>query len=185
MIWFNKSSKKKIFNECIEQHNDALYRHALWMIGNKATAFDMVQDTFYQAWISIDTLKDTGKSLAWLLTILRRAIYREQRHQYRQMEMLEQLSHLDDIEHENDSYQLLEIYSMLQGLSSSHRDVFLMHYLHGFSYEEISQELEVPIGTVMSRLSRARKELKKHQTYSDSNLVSINTFTRKNTGGEL
>ncbi|MDH5257050.1 MAG: sigma-70 family RNA polymerase sigma factor [Gammaproteobacteria bacterium] len=176
MFLITKRSKKKVFKEWVERHNSALYKHALWMTGNRDTAMDMVQECFFQAWLAIDSLKDKEKSLPWLLTILRRAIYKEQRYQYRQAEMLEQFALMDEKNHQQDGYQLSEIYNMLEGLSSAHRDIFLMHHLHGFSYQEISEQLEIPMGTVMSRISRAKKDLGKLKILSENNI----TFIKKN-----
>jgi len=173
MFLFKKTSNKKIFQQWIENHNDVLYRHALWMTGNQDTAMDMVQETYFQAWLAIDSLKDKNKSLPWLLTILRRAIYREQRFQYRQVETLAHLASIEDEPVTNDDFQLLEIYGMLEGLSPAHRDIFLMHHLHGFSYEEISHQLGIPMGTVMSRLSRAKKDLRQLKTFSENNISVI------------
>lgn len=152
-----------------------LFRHALWMTGRQDVAADVVQETYYQAWRSINNLKDDSKALPWLLTILRRCIYQEQRCQYRQAETVEQLQHLDS-HHTQDEYRLLEIYRALESISSKHRDIFLLHYLHGFSYEEISEQLNIPKGTVMSRLSRARNALQAVVEYpAINNIVQLRT----------
>ena len=131
------------------------------MTGNPDNAMDAVQETFYQAWLSIDKLQDKDKILPWLITILRRAVYREQRHQYLQVKVLTQLSLIETNSSASDAYSLVTIYDMLDKLSIQHREVFLLFYLHGFSYEEIASLLETPAGTVMSRLSRARTALQK------------------------
>ena len=91
-MWFKKKSKRQQFSEWISRHHKVLYQHALWMTGSQDLARDMVQETYYQAWLAIDNLQDQGKVIPWLLTILRRAIYREQRYQYRHRETLEQIA---------------------------------------------------------------------------------------------
>lgn len=149
-----------LFNRLISDHAPVLYRHALWMTGNRAVAEDVVQETFFQAWRSIQSLQDETRALAWLLTILRRSVYREQRTDYRRQDMHDQLAVFCEGCSQDDTQQLLILHRALDTISPSHREIFLLHHLHGFSYEEISEQLEIPKGTVMSRLSRARDALK-------------------------
>ena len=148
------------------------------MTGNPDNAMDAVQETFYQAWLSIDKLQDKDKILPWLITILRRAVYREQRHQYRQVEVLTQLSLIETNSSASDAYSLVTIYDMLDKLSIQHREVFLLFYLHGFSYEEIADLLETPAGTVMSRLSRARTALQKLDQSNENKIIKLTDIKR-------
>jgi len=171
---FRKTRLKTTFNQWIDEHSPALYRHALWMTGHQDVATEMVQEAFFQAWNSIETLKDSGKALPWLLTLLRRAVYRQQRYQYRHAETVEQLHAMDAEKSEADSFQLLLVYRTLEALTPDHRDILLLHHLHGFSYAEISEQLQIPRGTVMSRLSRARETLAKlEQADADSPVIQL------------
>ncbi len=175
MKFFRKAALKAQFDEWINAHHAALYRHALWMTGNRDVAAEMVQEAFFQAWVAMDSLKESDKALPWLLTILRRAIYREQRYQYRHSETMSQLSELVEGQTDDEPQRLLLIYRALENLSANHRDVVLLHYLQGFSYEEISEQLQVPKGTVMSRLSRAREVLAELEAAAgDGNVVQLN-----------
>jgi len=173
-----KSPKSEKFGLWIRQYHGALYKHALWMMGSREIAQDMTQEAFYQAWISIDSLKDENKALPWLLTILRRAVYREQRCQYRNQETLEILRQLDIEDTQSDAFTLLEIYNALEHLSPKLRDTFLLYHLHGFSYEEISAQLEIPTGTVMSRISRAREALEKQQKFDNEKVIDFQSVKR-------
>ena len=176
MKFIEKFSVKARFEGWVSTYHAALYRHALWMTGNCDVAVEMVQEAFFQAWISMDSLKDRDKVLPWLLTILRRAVYREQRSQYRHNETVAQLSELALELDENDPHQLLLIYRSLENLSPNHRDIVLLHYLQGFSYEEISEQLQIPKGTVMSRLSRAREaflELELESVEGDEKVIQL------------
>jgi len=67
---------------------------------------------------------------------------------------------------------------MLDNVSMQHREVFLLFYLHGFSYEEISDQLKVPIGTVMSRLARARGALQKLEQSNELKVVKLHDAKR-------
>lgn len=161
MIWFKNNLSTKRFSDWIASYHGPLFKHALWMTGNQDVAADMVQEAYYQAWISMGNLRDETKVLSWLLTILRRVIHKEQRSKYRHTETLAQLYELDGGKFQDDCFRLIQIYSMLEQISPVQRDTFLLHYLHGFKYEEISEILEIPLGTVMSRLARTRELLSK------------------------
>jgi len=173
-----KSSKSSKFDDWIHHYHGALYKHALWMVGSHDIAQEMVQEAYFQAWLSMDSLKDEGKALPWLLTILRRTVYREQRCQYRNQETLEALKLLDLEETQSDAFTLLEIYNALDYLSPKLRETFLLYHLHGFSYEEISTQLEIPTGTVMSRISRAREALQKQQNTDSEKVIDFRSIKR-------
>jgi len=175
---FKKRNLKTQFDGWISEHNSSLYKHAFWMTGNRDTAMEAVQETFYRAWLSIDKLNDTEKVFPWLLTILRRAVYREQRCQYRHVEVVNQLMELQTDTTTADAYSLLAIYDMLDSVSMKHREIFLLFYLHGFSYEEIGENLQIPKGTVMSRLARAREALQKLDQESESKVIDLNLIKR-------
>ena len=182
---FRKTTIKDKFDQWITEHHAALYRHALWMTGNQDVATEMVQEAYFQAWNAIKGLKDQEKVLPWLLTILRRAIYREQRCQYHHSETVRQLCALEFEHSEEDPYRLLLIYRALGSLSPDHREVMLLHCLHGFSYDEISRQLQVPKGTVMSRMSRARETLQQSElSTDDSQIIQLDKIRIGNkTGG--
>ena len=169
--WLNKSSKSSKFDNWISQYHGALYKHAFWMTGSREIAQEVVQEAFFQAWLSLGSLKDEEKVLPWLLTILRRTVYREQRCQYRNAETTEELKKLDHGAAQPDALPLLEIYAALESLSPKLRDAFLLYHLHGYSYEEVGEQLQIPTGTVMSRISRAREILQQQKDTVDGEKV--------------
>jgi len=171
-------SKHAMFEEWVQRYHGALYKHALWMSGSRDLAQETTQEAFFQAWLSMDNLKEPEKALAWLLTILRRSVYREQRDQYRHQETQEYLARMDSGSSTADDNSLLDVYRSLAALSAKLRDTFLLHYLHGFSYEEISAQLEIPLGTVMSRISRAREELQKQHRADTKNVIDLEVIKR-------
>ena len=173
MKWFKKNKNQSLFDVWISRYHSALYKHALWMTGNAELAADMVQETYYQAWASMDSLQEKDKAFPWLLTILRRAVYKEQRYQYKNLETIKQLEHLDNPKAGDNSHLLLDLYYMFDRLSAKQRETFLLFTLHGFSYAEISQQLDVPIGTVMSRISRAKKILNLLNDPDHKNVVDL------------
>ncbi len=171
-MWFSKTTAKKNFQQWIKQHHKSLYRHALWMCADASLAEDMVQETYFQAWKSYRHLKDERKALAWLLTILRRAVYREYRHKIQQKNLQQQIHDMGLSElaiNQQDEY--LDVMQALALMNINQREALLLHTLHGYSYGDISQQLDVPIGTVMSRISRARKVLQQTKCVDDNNVL--------------
>ncbi len=177
MKW-RRAKKEQVFSRWISEHHGALYRHALWMTGHHDLAAEMVQECFYQAWASMAGLKEEDKALPWLLTILRRAIFREQRQQYRHRETMTQLAQWDEDSHSPDTFRLVEIYQAMAALTHGQRETLLLHRLHGFSYEEISRQLDIPLGTVMSRIARARSALREQGVEHGEKVVQLNQVKR-------
>ncbi|HFE48179.1 MAG TPA: sigma-70 family RNA polymerase sigma factor [Chromatiaceae bacterium] len=162
----------KRFNACIDLHHAALFKHALWLVGNRQDAEDMVQETYYQAWRSFPTLKEEGSMLAWLLTILRRSAAREYRGRARNKDLRAALTAgLDERASGIAPQDMLDVFHALDSLNPALRDTLLLFALHGFSYLEISAQLEVPVGTVMSRIARARTALRKQLSVDDGNVI--------------
>ncbi len=179
MIFFKQNRERQEFSDWIKKHNTALYKHALWLCGNKTLAADMVQETYIQGWKSLNNLRDKNRVLPWLLTILRRNIFREQREQYRHKETLEYLQNCE-IKASSCEMSLIDLYSIFEKLSDTHREALLLYMLHDLTYEEIAAHLEVPVGTVMSRISRARKAIKDHikSDNDNDNISSLNNFIK-------
>ena len=178
MRFFRKTSTEDQFSAWIKEHNAVLYKHAFWLCGNQALAADMVQETYIQAWQSLKGLRDQDKVLPWLLTILRRNIYKEQREAYRNKEAINYLKTLEE-EHSSGEISLVDLYSAFDSISDSQRETLLLYVLHGLTYEEISDQLDIPVGTVMSRISRARKAIKVFLGFDSDNITRLNSFIRK------
>ena len=176
--WFKKNKNQSLFDLWISRYHAALYKHSLWMTGNAELAADMVQETYYQAWASMESLQEKDKAFPWLLTILRRVVYKEQRYQYKNLETIKQLQVFEDPVGGDNSHLLLDLYYMFDKLSAKQRETFLLFSLHGFGYAEISQQLDVPIGTVMSRISRAKEILKTLNDSEHKNVVDLQAARR-------
>jgi len=144
----------------IDAHHGALYRHALWMTGDAELAADLVQEAYYEAWRGLDSLRDPTRAFAWLLTILRRRVFQEYGRARREREWAEQLAAtLPPATEDAQLEELLDLARALQTLTAAQRDIMLLYGLHGMRYEDIAEYLKVPVGTVMSRLARARQAL--------------------------
>ncbi|MFP5348342.1 MAG: RNA polymerase sigma factor [Gammaproteobacteria bacterium] len=147
------------FAQWIDAYHPALYRHALWMLGETELAADLVQETYYQAWKGRAGLRDASKAYSWLLAILRRGAFQEYGRAGRRRTGLRELGMRQAQVSAGDTAALLDLADAFRCLTPNHRDLLLLSVLHGMSYAEIGAMLNIPTGTVMSRLSRARAEL--------------------------
>ena len=134
-----------------------VWRICLGMTGNPEDAEDLHHDALVEAHIKLDQLRDGSRFGAWLVAIARNLGRMRLREPVTPVAdvyaVLEARSGADDHDHE----QLAPAYSRL---SSPHRTALALHYWEGLSYEEIALLLGIPIGTVMSRLHRAREQLR-------------------------
>ncbi len=145
-------------------HLDGVFRYALWLTGDRATAEDMVQETYTQALQSFHRYNAGTNCRAWLLKIL----YHRDRKRRRDADRFQTLDALADRVGDILPYELStpqgltdeEILQALGRLPLSFQEVVVLSDVEDFSYKEIAATLEVPLGTVMSRLHRARKALR-------------------------
>jgi RNA polymerase sigma-70 factor (ECF subfamily) len=151
-------------------HLDALYRVATRLTGNAADADDLVQDTMLKAYRAWDRFELGTNAKGWLLTILRHAFINEYRRRKRRPESvdvsaLEQFTVLSDIQEDDPQGAFFdrivddEVLRAIDELPEAFRETLVLSDVEGLSYQEIARVLEVPVGTVKSRLFRARQML--------------------------
>jgi RNA polymerase sigma-70 factor (ECF subfamily) len=140
-----------------------LYRSALAWCRNGALADDLTQEAVIKALSRVDSLKDEDALQAWLLRILNNCYLDWGRAQKEHMDVDDlDLPCRDCPEAQADRDQTMhQIHWALDQISSQHRQMIELVDLEGFTYMEASRAVDVPIGTVMSRLSRGRIQLRK------------------------
>ena len=139
-----------------------LYRVAYAWCRNPALADDLVQETLTKALKKSAQLRDPKARDAWLFTILANC-YRDHFRRSREMDDIDdvEISHESTPESESSSAQIVGLVrAAVARLSDGQRQVVTLVDLEGFSYGEVAKILDVPIGTVMSRLCRARNTMK-------------------------
>ena len=139
-----------------------LYRVAYSWCRNPALADDLVQETLTKALKKSAQLRDPKARDAWLFTILANC-YRDHFRRSREMDDIDdvEISHESTPESESSSAQIVGLVrAAVARLSDGQRQVVTLVDLEGFSYGEVAKILDVPIGTVMSRLCRARNTMK-------------------------
>jgi RNA polymerase sigma-70 factor (ECF subfamily) len=141
-------------------HGD-LYRYAYWLTHEKQVAEDLVQETFLRAWRALDSLKDEKAAKSWLITILRRENARRFERKRFEMSEYEEATITDNqsvtTEQELENHWLRE--KILQ-LPPEYSEPLVLQVLGGFSGEDIAAMLDLNKNTVMTRLFRARNQLK-------------------------
>ena len=143
-------------------YSSDLYRYAYWLVGDKSFAEDLVQETFLRAWKAIHTLKDSKSAKTWLITILRRELARK----YEKTQPI--ILDIDDVDEplpginltDNMDTKLL-LQKILNKLPTIYREPLILQVLAGYSCEEIANALNIQTGTIMTRVFRAHKNIKK------------------------
>jgi RNA polymerase sigma-70 factor (ECF subfamily) len=146
----------------VDEHYMSLYRYAHRLSGSASEAEDLTQESFCKAQENFAQLRDPARAKAWLFRILRNTYLQKVRVQMKQPCItLEDLSNLP--EHLPESLPIVEpqrLREALAELPEPFRTPVILYYLEDFSYREIAEQMDVPLGTVMSRLSRAKAHLR-------------------------
>ncbi len=174
---------KKVFEDEFLPHADALNTFAYHLTFNDDDAADLVQETYLKAFRFVEKYDQGTNAKAWLFKILKNAFinsYRKKTKQPTKVDFEEIISYHDEedssysgyIDLREEMFQEMmsdEVTNAINALSVEFRTVILLCDIEGFKYEEIAKIINIPIGTVRSRLHRARNELKnKLKAYAES-----------------
>ncbi len=172
-MFSQKKRNSQRFRELAYPHIKFLYNMALRYTGNTHDAEDMVQETFYVALTKFHQLRDTAKCKNWLFAILRNIYLKElrlnrQKQTFEHDESVNYINVLETAAKGLDTAKIFEkkleesqLHHIVGTLPEKYQSPILLHYMEDLSYQEISEYLDIPVGTVMSRLSRAKDLLKK------------------------
>lgn len=161
------------FEQLVNDHARAITTYARSVAGTSTIAEDAVQETFLRAWRHLDSFRGTGSREGWLLRICRNAIYdleaKERRSVPAEDAMVVRLDHeplgSDGVAAPFDIDELagIQVSELLNHLPVLQREVVVLCAMLGYSYEAAAEVLDTPVGTVRSRLSRARHSLREHK----------------------
>jgi RNA polymerase sigma-70 factor (ECF subfamily) len=163
--------KRRRFEAQVMPHLDAAYRFARWLTRSSSEADDVVQEAFLRAFRAFDSLRGTDVK-SWLLAIVRNchvtSVRQEQRRGFQPLPDQDDaavvpatLAAPPDPETASiEDEERRRLARLLAGLGVEHREVLLLREMEDLSYREIAAVTQLPIGTVMSRLARARAALK-------------------------
>jgi RNA polymerase sigma-70 factor (ECF subfamily) len=154
-------------NEAIP-HLESLLRTAVRMSGDRSRAEDAVQETYLRAWRSFRTYQPETNCRAWLfrilLNVLKKAAGKKRRDPLTAAEDVETSGKVVPLFPNAEGGDRQDILLAMNHLAPEFRDVLWLVIVEGFSYKETAHMLDIPMGTVMSRLYRARRELRRWLT---------------------
>lgn len=140
---------EKIYNE----ESEYIYRFIYGMVYNTDDANEILQETFYRA------IKHGKKGVrnirAYLIRIARNIIYDNWRRRKKEEDEMREI-----VKSDSDTNLRIDIEKAIKGLTPEYREVFVLKEINGLNYDEIAVQLKIPVGTVKSRLNRARLELR-------------------------
>jgi RNA polymerase sigma factor (sigma-70 family) len=167
--------------EQLLSHLNSAYNLARWLTRNDTDAEDLVQEAYLRALKHFRSFHG-GDSRPWLLAIVRNTFYTwlQKRAPERQIPFDEEI-HFAEVDHLNPEELLLQkannnlVRHAIEELPAEFREVIVLRELEGLSYKQIADVTEIPVGTVMSRLARARKRLEQSLSQSPKPLTSCQT----------
>ena len=164
------------FEQLVRDNENRIYTLALRMTGSREDALDLAQDAFFQAWKALPTFQGESSFATWLYRLATNLCLDHLRAQKRRTQSMGPALSLDDeangpVQVADQQLQPQEAVerserrrALERGLASlpdHHRQVLIMRELSGLSYQEIAQVLDLDLGTVKSRIARARLSLRK------------------------
>ncbi|WP_267894660.1 sigma-70 family RNA polymerase sigma factor [Pseudoalteromonas sp. T1lg75] len=167
-VFMGMADKQKRYEALVQVYHKELYRFAFWLSKDATVAEDLVQETFLRAWRSLDSLQDQGAAKSWLLTILRRENARRFERKQFDYSDVEQDTLVD--EHNtalDDDMELTVLQRHIMALPDEYKEPLILQVMAGCSGEEIADILNLNKNTVMTRLYRARNQLKDALTRND------------------
>lgn len=149
-------------HQLIDAHYQALYRYAYRLSGSAADAEDLTQETFGKALTRLPQLREPDRAKAWLFRILRNAYLHRVRDQKRhRIVPLDAVGDLPErAAEETPDIDPVRLQAALNELDEVFRTPLILFYFEEFSYRDIAEQMDLPIGTVMSRLARAKAYLR-------------------------
>ena len=137
-----------------------LRRYARALVGDRATADDLVQDTLERAWAKLHLYRRGTDLRAWLFTVMHNVHVNRVRAARSTDTLDEEMPELAQRAAQGDALLVRDLDRAIACLPDEQRSVLLLVTLEEMSYEDVARALAIPIGTVMSRLSRAREKLR-------------------------
>jgi RNA polymerase sigma-70 factor, ECF subfamily len=154
--------KRRHVQQLVDAHYESLYRYAFRLAGSAADADDLTQETFCKAQLQFHQLRDPTRAKPWLFSILRNAyLHRLRADANHKNVSLEAIGDVAGPEPEPPpDVEPAQLQAALNDLPEAFRTPVILFYFEEFSYRDIADQMELPIGTVMSRLARAKDQIR-------------------------
>jgi RNA polymerase sigma-70 factor (ECF subfamily) len=160
MRWFGNS--KHAIAALVEAHYAALYRYAYRLSGSSQEAEDLTQETFCLAQNKLHQLREQDRAKSWLFSILRNAyLHRLRLSKQEKHVSLDGIGDIPDrLPDPLPALDSVQLQKALNELPEAFRTPLILYYFDEFSYRDIAEQMNMPLGTVMSRLARAKTYLR-------------------------
>lgn len=160
----SESTRSFAFDQVVRKYNDKLTSHALYIMRDREEAYDVVQEVFIKAMREPRFFEPEFKIQAWLYRVTRNLCFNLVRDRRRREVILygqrrSEVAANDPLQSLFAGERQREMLAAMELLSEDHGEILLLRYYEDLSYAEISERLAIRLGTVMSRLSRARERL--------------------------
>ncbi len=163
MSWFSaRPGGQPSIESLVRDHYESLYRFAYRLSGCAADAEDLTQEAFCQAQVKLAQLRDGKSARAWLFTILRNGyLHKVRANKASKTVSLDEVGEVPDrLDWDELTVDAGQLQAALNDLPEPYRTPLILFYFEEFSYRDIAEQLETPMGTVMSRLARAKEFLR-------------------------
>ena len=155
------NQKRARFQALCHSLRPDLLRFAFWLSRDRALAEDVVQETLLRAWNALDSLQDEAAAKPWFLTIIRREYARTfERKRFVTVDVDELIAREEPMLATVDDHDLSEMRAAIFKLPDEYREPLALQVLMGLSTAEIARELDLSSAAVLTRLFRARKQLR-------------------------
>jgi RNA polymerase sigma-70 factor (ECF subfamily) len=156
------SAGRQALQQLAETHYLAVYRYAFRLSGSAADAEDLTQEAFVKAQSCIEQLRDLSRAKPWLFSILRNEyLHRIRADKQQRCLSLDAVPDVpDSVPETHSEVDQEKLQQALNDLPEGFRSPVILFYFEDFSYRDISEQMDLPLGTVMSRLARAKAYLR-------------------------
>ncbi|SEP15357.1 RNA polymerase sigma factor [Paenibacillus sp. OV219] len=164
-----KRGDREAFADLVQRFKGHVYRYAVGMLGDRMDAEDVSQETFIKAYYSLSSLDSEYAFSSWIIRVAANLCKDrlKKRAKAPEHDITEEQNEWIADQRAANPLEKLSIEEGLSRLSVGHREVLLLHEIQGYNYEEIAEMIDVPLGTVKSRLFAARINLRKELRRED------------------
>lgn len=169
LVEASRGGDRDAFGDLIGRYQDRLFNTMVRIAGNRDDAADAVQDAFVQAYVKLDSFRGDSQFFTWLYRIAMNVVLtrRRRRRPNQSLDAGKEAAGDEPMDHAPPPDDRLladeraqQVQSALAELGDQHRKILVLREMEGCSYEAIAEILELPVGTVRSRLFRARMQLR-------------------------
>ncbi|HEY7152587.1 MAG TPA: sigma-70 family RNA polymerase sigma factor [Gemmataceae bacterium] len=180
-----KPGSPQTVQRLVEEHYTTLYRYAYRLTGSSADAEDLTQEAFCKAQLHLGQLREPSRAKPWLFSILRNAyLHRVRADRQQPCVSLEGVGDLPEpLPEPMPDIDPERLQQALNELPELFRTPIILYYFEDFGYREIAEQMDLPIGTVMSRLARAKAHLRSRLVESADPVLANGRGQRRATDG--